>query len=211
MRPARRRNPCRQQHTRRGVHASATLEGMSGTKSALVAGIGLQLPPPVITRSDEAFASDGVEFVYSGDEIDLMELNDLFEKVGFPRRDPDRLRLALTHTHRVLWVRCTRGSRWARLGQLLAFARATSDAALSATIWDVAVNPSWQRSGLGRAAVERLITSLVAEDISTITLYAEPKVVGLYEKLGFQKDPQGIKGMAFQRTSRAGKTLMRGL
>ena len=44
-----------------------------------------------------------------------------------------------------------------------------------------------------RAAVERLITSLVAEDISTITLYAEPKVVGLYEKLGFQKDPQGIK------------------
>ena len=55
------------------------------------------------------------------------------------------------------------------------------------------VNPSWQRSGLGRAAVERLISSLAEEDISIITLYAEPKVVGLYEKLGFLKDPEGVK------------------
>jgi aralkylamine N-acetyltransferase len=28
-------------------------------------------------------------------------------------------------------------------------------------------------------------------------------VVGLYEKLGFVKDPDGIKGMAFQRRKRA--------
>ncbi len=55
------------------------------------------------------------------------------------------------------------------------------------------MNPSWQRAGLGRAAVERLISSLAEEDISIITLYAEPKVVGLYEKLGFLKDPEGIK------------------
>ncbi len=46
------------------------------------------------------------------------------------------------------------------------------------------MNPSWQRAGLGRAAVERLISILAEEDISIITLYAEPKVVGLYEKLG---------------------------
>ena len=47
--------------------------------------------------------------------------------------------MALEHTHRVLWIRSIRGSRWARLGQLLGFARATSDTALSATIWDVVV------------------------------------------------------------------------
>ena len=41
--------------------------------------------------------------------------------------------------------------------------------------------------------MERLISSLAEEDISIITLYAEPKVVGLYEKLGFLKDPEGIK------------------
>ena len=57
------------------------------------------------------------------------------------------------------------------------------------------VNPSWQRTGLGRAMLERMIGSLAAEDIGTITLYAEAKVVGLYEKLSFVQDPQGIKVM----------------
>lgn len=60
------------------------------------------------------------------------------------------------------------------------------------------VHPAWQRSGLGRGVLERLTASLVAEGIPNITLFAEPNVVGLYEKLGFIKDPQGVKGLAFQ-------------
>ena len=63
-------------------------------------------------------------------------------QVGFPRRDPQKLQTALANTHQVVWIRCTKGTRWARLGQMLAFARATSDGALSATIWDVAVSPN---------------------------------------------------------------------
>ena len=43
--------------------------------------------------------------------------------------------------------------------------------------------------------VERLIGSLIEDDIGTITLYAEPGVTGLYEKLSFVQDPQGIKVM----------------
>jgi ribosomal protein S18 acetylase RimI-like enzyme len=46
----------------------------------------------------------------------------------------------------------------------------------NATIWDVAVAPAWQRSGLGRAVMERLTRSLVEDGIPTITLYAEAKV-----------------------------------
>ena len=61
-------------------------------------------------------------------------------QVGFPQRDPNRLQLALDHSHSVLWIRSMKQSRWARQGQLLGFARATSDGALSATIWDVAVS-----------------------------------------------------------------------
>ena len=63
-------------------------------------------------------------------------------QVGFPRRDPQKLSEALIHTHTILWIRSNRRSRWAKLGQLLGFARATSDGALSATIWDVAVSHS---------------------------------------------------------------------
>ena len=73
------------------------------------------------------------------------------------------------------------------------------------------VLPQWQRNGLGRGAVERLTASLVGKGITTITLYAEPNVIGMYEKLGFVKDPEQIKGMSFQRSSRAGKALAAGL
>jgi GNAT superfamily N-acetyltransferase len=77
-------------------------------------------------------------------------------QVSFPKRDPDKLKVALHNTHRLVWVRSTKQSRHARIGQMLGFARATSDGVLSATIWDVAVHPAWQRVGLGRAMMERL-------------------------------------------------------
>ena len=70
------------------------------------------------------------------------------------------------------------------------------------------VNPGWQRIGLGRGAVERLTGKLVRDGITTITLYAEPGVVGLYQKLGFVKDPDGVRGMAFQRKSKAGQAVL---
>ncbi|GAB4813780.1 hypothetical protein N2152v2_000826 [Parachlorella kessleri] len=164
-----------------------------------------KLPPPPISKSDETFLADGLEFVW-GNEVNLNELNDLFHRVGFPQRDPLKLQMALHNTYSTIWVRAARKSRLAKQGQLLGFARATSDGALSATIWDVAVHPAWQRNGLGRAMVERLTASLVTDGIATITLYAEPGVVGLYEKLGFVKDPDGVKGLAFQ--TKKGKHLM---
>ncbi len=48
--------------------------------------------------------------------------------------------MALDNTYRTLWIRAERKSRMAKIGQLLGFARATSDTALSATIWDVSVS-----------------------------------------------------------------------
>lgn len=70
------------------------------------------------------------------------------------------------------------------------------------------MHPAWQRGGLGRGLVERLTAALVEDDIQTICLYAEPNVVGMYEKLGFVKDPHGVKGMAFQQKSPAGQALL---
>ena len=73
-------------------------------------------------------------------ELALSETAPVCEQVGFPQRDPTRLQLALDNSHSVLWIRSMKRSRWAKQGQLLGFARATSDGALSATIWDVAVS-----------------------------------------------------------------------
>ena len=187
---------------------------MSTTKPALMADTAAappRLPHPEISKTDEAFLADGVEFVWGIETMNYDNLNDLFQKVGFPRRDPARLALALSNTYSCIWIRASRKSRMAKEGQLLGFARATSDGALSATIWDVAVNPAWQRGGLGRGLVERLTADLVTQGIATITLYAEPGVVGLYERLGFVKDPQGVKGLAFQTQSKKGKQLVGGM
>jgi aralkylamine N-acetyltransferase len=107
-----------------------------------------------------------------------------------------------------VWIRATKATRWARQHQLLGFARATSDGSLTATIWDVAVNPSWQRVGLGRALMERLIAALCSEKIEIISLYAEQDVVLLYEKLGFSKEVSSMSGMAFQKTSPDGRALI---
>lgn len=193
-----------------GNGTEALRDGINQDTPRLVSSLAAALPPPPpISKSDAEFLDElGIEFVWTTEELGIDELNNLFSQVGFPRRDPTRLEAALRNTHRSLWVRAARKSRLAKEGQLLAFGRATSDGALSATIWDVAVMPAWQRGGIGRGLVERLTKSIVEEGIPVVTLYAEPGVVGLYEKLGFEVDPIGVKGMAFQSGSRRGKGLL---
>lgn len=78
---------------------------------------------------------------------------------------------------------------------LIGMARATSDHAFNATIWDVLVDPGYQGQGLGKALVEKLIRALLQRDIGNITLFADSKVVEFYRNLGFEADPEGIKGM----------------
>ncbi|GFR46557.1 hypothetical protein Agub_g8149 [Astrephomene gubernaculifera] len=187
-----------------GQAVSGAGDGLSHDKtlygSRIEEAAGGVLRPPPISRPDADFESQlGVQFVEGREGIVVTELNELFEKVGFPRRDPERLRVALENTYHIIWVRATRTTRLAKQGQMVGFARATSDGVLSATVWDVAVSPAWQRSGLGRALMERLTKKLVEDGIPTVTLYAEPQVVTMYEKLGYVRDPEGIRGMAFQR------------
>lgn len=188
--------------------SAAAADGMCADKASWQSSTDSKVTAPSLTKVDKAFEAEGCQFVWGMNDLTVSDLNALFQKVGFPLRDPNRLQLALDHSHSVLWIRSMKQSRWARQGQLLGFARATSDGALSATIWDVAVNPAWQRSGLGRGLVERLTARLVNEDITLVSLYAEPNVVGLYNRLGFVANPDGIKGMAFQKTSKPGKALV---
>ncbi|KAG2489406.1 hypothetical protein HYH03_012046 [Edaphochlamys debaryana] len=78
---------------------------------------------------------------------------------------------------------------------LIGLARATSDHAFNATIWDVLVDPEFQGQGLGKALVEQMVRSLLRKDISNITLFADSKVLDFYRQMGFEADPEGIKGM----------------
>jgi aralkylamine N-acetyltransferase len=49
--------------------------------------------------------------------------------------------------------------------------------------------------GLGKALVEQMVRHLLRKGIGNITLFADAKVIDFYKKMGFEADPEGIKGM----------------
>lgn len=123
--------------------------------------------------------------------IDLYELEALCDTVGWARRPLRKVKTAIEYSFLVVTMWEIRGSR----KRLIGFARATSDHAFNATIWDVVVHPEFQQKGLGKELMKYMIRKLRGEDISNITLFADPQVVDFYHRLGFVLDPEGIKGM----------------
>jgi len=124
-------------------------------------------------------------------ELDLYELEELCDRVGWARRPLRKVRKALQHSFLVVSMWEVRG----KSKRMIGFARATSDHAFNATIWDVVVDPDYQSKGLGKAMMKYMIKKLRGEDISNITLFADPGVIDFYRRLGFLLDPEGIKGM----------------
>lgn len=124
-------------------------------------------------------------------DIDLYELEELCDAVGWARRPIRKVKKAVECSFLVVTMWEIQGNR----RRLMGFARATSDHAFNATVWDVVVHPSLQSKGLGKALMQYIIRKLRHSDISNITLFADPQVVDFYRRLGFVLDPEGIKGM----------------
>lgn len=124
-------------------------------------------------------------------DIDLYDLEELCDAVGWARRPLRKVKKAIQHSFLVISMWEQRGAK----RRLIGFSRATSDHAFNATVWDVVVHPDFQGRGLGKALMRQTIERLRREDISNITLFADPQVVEFYRGLGFLQDPEGIKGM----------------
>jgi len=59
-----------------------------------------------------------------------------------------------------------------------------------ATLFNIAVDPAWQRRGLGRQLLEHLIRELEAKDVFTLWLEVRASntaAIALYESLGFNE------------------------
>jgi len=67
--------------------------------------------------------------------------------------------------------------------QLIGFARATSDHAFNATIWDVVVHPDFQGKGLGKALMKYMLKKLRLKTLATLFICRH--VVDFYQS-GFQ-------------------------
>lgn len=119
-------------------------------------------------------------------------------QVGWPPRPSAKVRIALANSFMVGTLTLEApdpGSPAAPPPRLVGLARATSDGVFNATLWDVAVDPDLQNLGLGKALVETMVRALLRLDITNVTLFADAHTISFYSALGFQPDPQGIKGM----------------
>jgi ribosomal protein S18 acetylase RimI-like enzyme len=148
--------------------------------------------PSAVLEEVTQYSTESARLFFSTDrEIDLYELEELCDAVGWARRPLRKVKKAIEHSFMVITLWEQRGTR----RRLVGFSRATSDHAFNATIWDVVVHPTYQGKGLGKALMKQMIKQLRGEDISNITLFADPQVVEFYQGLGFMSDPEGIKGM----------------
>lgn len=68
--------------------------------------------------------------------------------------------------------------------RLVGFARAVSDGRLRAYIENVVVHPDCRHVGIASALLDRLLVAL--GPIETISLFCEPELVDLYDRLGFK-------------------------
>ncbi|OIW04688.1 hypothetical protein TanjilG_00124 [Lupinus angustifolius] len=154
-----------------------------------------------LSITDESLDSRGFTFRRSADGLNLDHLNTIFVAVGFPRRDTEKIKVALEHTESLIWV------EYRKTKKPVAFARATGDGVFNAIIWDVVVDPTFQGIGLGKAVIERLIKEVLEKGICNIALYSEPKVLGFYRPLGFVADPDGIRGMVYSTKKHKNKNI----
>lgn len=153
---------------------------------------GMKFEGEFLELSEEGKGLNRSRVVFSTErEIDLYELEELCDAVGWARRPIRKVKKALEYSFLVVTMWELKVNR----RRLVGFARATSDHAFNATVWDVVVHPSFQSRGLGKALMHFTIRKLRNEDISNITLFADPQVVDFYRQLGFVLDPEGIKGM----------------
>ena len=133
-------------------------------------------------------------------EINVQEVSDLCDKVGWPKRPEEKLKIALENSFLVAQMYVCSNSTSNNKEEeeeekLIATCRATSDHAFNACLWDIIVDPEYQGQGLGKAIVSHSIRALLARDVANVTLFADKDVVEFYERLGFVTDADGVEGM----------------
>ena len=132
-------------------------------------------------------ANDQLTLVFSQTHsFDLVELEQLLEAVGWSRRPVRRVRKALANS--LLKVGLWRHEP--RIPRLVGFARCTGDGVFEATVWDVAVHPLYQGSGLGRQMMAYVLEALEQMGTERVSLFADPGVVSFYQRQGWELEPQ---------------------
>lgn len=83
--------------------------------------------------------------------------------------------------------------------QVVGAGRVVTDGWLHAIIYDVMVLPTYQRQGIGREIMQRLLKQCLDAQIGTIQLFCARGKIAFYEQLGFFVRPDDGPGMQYTR------------
>ena len=116
-----------------------------------------------------------IDWVLEDGGMDWDALSELFRVAPLGEKPPDSLRTVFSNS----MFKCFIYSD----GRLIGAGRAIADGLDCAYIADVAVHPDFQRLGLGKAIISRLVE--MAKGHRKVILYANPGTEGFYLSLGF--------------------------
>lgn len=133
--------------------------------------------------------SDGIELLERLPERHLEELCELYQGEwwtrGRERADVERM---LAGSTEVLAAVGESGGE----PRLLGFARALSDGAFRAIVFDLIVAPSHRGRGLGQLLLEELLRRPTLAGSAEVELMCLPELAPFYERAGFSADQSGV-------------------
>ncbi|MBI5516827.1 MAG: GNAT family N-acetyltransferase [Deltaproteobacteria bacterium] len=150
--------------------------GAPGDVAALEAVLAVN---PAVPRPGLFLGPDGTRLLPAPSEAHLGPALALLKDAYWNQGVPEAV-LRRAHLHSDAWVVAVDES-----GTLVATARAVSDRAKVAWLYDVMVHPSWRGRALGEAVMKLLLDHPAVRGVTTVRLQTVD-AVGFYERLGFR-------------------------
>ena len=121
---------------------------------------------------------------YNNEIPDPHQLCNLFAFVGWTGTFSDENKIRETLTARPMFVVCVYDK-----DKLVGFGKTLEDG-IRCLIYDIVVNPSYKRRGIGKTIMSELVSYAKAKRYSYVRLFAwrdNPATVPFYESMGFKK------------------------
>ncbi len=136
-----------------------------------------------------------IDIRYDCAAVDWKTVSETLASVGMASYAPETHQRAFEASHTTVFAYHD--------GRLIGFGRAISDGAYQGAVYDVAVAPEFQRQGIGRLIMTRILERLAG---CNVILYAAPGKEVFYQKLGLRRmktgmalfrNPEFMKGKGF--------------
>lgn len=116
-------------------------------------------------------------WIFDDSSIDWNELSHLYKIAPLGDKSPEDLKVSFSNSRYKCFIFDN--------GKIVGVGRALADGVDCSCICDVAVHPSYQGSGLGKAIVKKLVE--LSAGHRKIILYANPGKEDFYHKFGFRR------------------------